>query len=56
MIASVKRLALSALAIGGGYALARQLTAQPARILMYHNFCGDTPAPIAPRRTCFASR
>ena len=49
MIDGVKRLALSALAIGGGFALARQLTAQPARILMYHNFCGDLSAP--PDRT-----
>jgi peptidoglycan/xylan/chitin deacetylase (PgdA/CDA1 family) len=49
MIGGVKRLALSALAIGGGFALARQLTAQPARILMYHNFCGDLPG--SPDRT-----
>jgi peptidoglycan/xylan/chitin deacetylase (PgdA/CDA1 family) len=49
MIGGVKRLALSALAIGGGFALARRLTARPARILMYHNFCGDLPAP--PDRT-----
>ena len=47
MTSGVKRLALSAAAIGGGFALARRLTARPARILMYHNFCGET----APDRT-----
>lgn len=40
----VKRLALSAAARGGGFALARRLTAQPARILMYHHF---SAAPAA---------
>jgi peptidoglycan/xylan/chitin deacetylase (PgdA/CDA1 family) len=40
----VKRLALSAAALSGGFSLARQLTAQPARIVMYHHFSADTPA------------
>jgi len=40
----VKRLALSAAEIAGMSALARRLTAGRPRILMYHNFCGDTPA------------
>ena len=45
MIGGIKRFALAAAAVSGGFALARQLTAHPARILMYHNFCGEMPAP-----------
>ena len=44
VMSGIKRLALSAAALGGGFALARQLTAQPARILMYHHFSAETPA------------
>jgi peptidoglycan/xylan/chitin deacetylase (PgdA/CDA1 family) len=44
MIGAVKRFALSAAGISGVPALARRLTAQRPRILMYHNFCGETPA------------
>ncbi len=38
---ALKRLALSAAARRGGFTLARQLTAQPARIVMYHHFSAE---------------
>jgi len=45
MITGFKRFTLSAVGLSGVSALARRLTAQRPRILMYHNFCGETPAP-----------
>jgi len=44
MIGGVKRLALSAAALSGGFAIARRLTVQRPRILMYHKFCAERPA------------
>ncbi len=44
MIGAVKRLALSAASASGASALARHLTADRPRILMYHNFSGERPA------------
>ena len=44
MIGAVKRLARSVAGISGVSALARHLTAERPRILMYHNFSGATSA------------
>ncbi len=41
----VKRLARWMAGAGGVFPLARELTAQHPRVLMYHNFCGETRAP-----------
>ncbi|MDX2165630.1 MAG: polysaccharide deacetylase family protein [Deltaproteobacteria bacterium] len=43
------RLTLAAAERSGGFALARRLTARPARIVMYHHFSAAAPAP--PGRT-----
>jgi peptidoglycan/xylan/chitin deacetylase (PgdA/CDA1 family) len=44
MIGALKRLAPAAARISGVSALARRLTAEWPRILMYHNFCGEAHA------------
>lgn len=46
VVGRVKRLALSAAALSGGFAIARRLTIQQPRILMYHKFCGEAAAPV----------
>ena len=45
MIDAFKRFTPAAATYSGVSALARRLTAQWPRILMYHNFCGETSAP-----------
>src|SRR5215470_2891120 len=44
MIGALKRLAPSAARISGASALARRLTAEWPRIVVYHNFCGEPHA------------
>jgi peptidoglycan/xylan/chitin deacetylase (PgdA/CDA1 family) len=45
MIGALKRLTPSAARISGVSAIARRLTAQWPRIVVYHNFCGEADAP-----------